>query len=117
VLARQDGDTGPIDVRRGSLRVGSRRFTGEGIACFFVRPRADDGDGLAGCLADTGARGCRLAMLHALFSSGSGYPDYVAWDERTLTLGDGGVLAAGWFDGVWQLDGRGFLAFGGEPVR
>jgi hypothetical protein len=56
-------------------------------------------------------------MVHALFVSGTGYPDFVAWDERTLSLGDGGVLAAGWFDGSWNLDGREFLSFGGERAR
>ncbi|MCE9636328.1 MAG: prolyl oligopeptidase family serine peptidase [Planctomycetes bacterium] len=107
----------PVDVHRGSIRVGSRKWTGGNMACFFVRPRADDPDSVVGCLADTGARGCRVAMAHGLFSSGTGYPDYVAWDERALALGDGGVVAAGWFDGNWNLDGRGFLSFGGELVK
>jgi dienelactone hydrolase len=117
VLGGPRADAGPVDVRRGAVSIGSRRFQGDGIACFFVRPRADDEVGLAGCLADTGPRGCRLAMVHALFVSGTGYPDFVAWDERTLSLGDGGVLAAGWFDGSWNLDGREFLSFGGERAR
>jgi dienelactone hydrolase len=100
----------PVDVRRGKLRVGEREVASDGAACFFVRPRADDAVGLVAALGDTGARGCRLAMLHAVFSSGTGYPDYLAWDARALKVGDGGVLAAGWFDAEWSLDGRGFLA-------
>ena len=114
--AKTVGDASPMDVRRGSVRVGTRLWKGDGRACFAVLPRRDDRETVVAVLGDTGARGCRLALSHALFTSGVGYPDYVAWDERTLSLGDGGVLAAGWFDAGWRLDGRGFTAFGGEPA-
>jgi len=73
--------------------------------------------GVVGVLGSTGPRGARLAMTHSLFTSGTGWPDYVVWDSRALTLGDGGVLAAGWFDARWRLDGRGYVAWGGEVVR
>ena len=33
-----------------------------------------------------------------LFVSGAGWPDYVFYDRKILTAGDGGVLEAGWFD-------------------
>lgn len=111
------GTERPVDVRRGEVRVGARRFATASAACFFVRPRADDADAVAAALADTGPAGCRLAMGHSVFVSGAGYPDYLAWDERSLALGDGGVLAAGFFDAGWNLDGRGFLAPEPEPAN
>lgn len=96
----------PVDVRRGKVRVGKKEAAADDAACFFVRPRADDAKGLVACLGDTGPLGCRLAMTHAVFISGAGYPDHLAWDARALKVGDGGVLAAGWFDAEWKLDGR-----------
>ena len=45
----------------------------------------------------------------APFVSGVGIPDYVVWSTDVLAEGDGGVLAAGWFDHRWQVQPGGFL--------
>jgi len=95
---------GPIDARRGELRIGTRTWKGDDLGAVFVLPRADGGVGLVGAFADTGVRGTRLGYTLAPFVSGVGYPDYALFSSAILRSGDGGVLAAGWFDRDWNFD-------------
>ncbi len=97
----------PISVRRGRASVGETVFEGDDLGVWFVYPRADDTDHLVGVLATTGPRAERLATTLAPFVSGVGYPDYVVFDASVLEKGDGGVLAAGWFDHEWKLQTEG----------
>ncbi len=97
------GEDAPLRATRGALRLGERRWEGDDLGAVFVAPRVDDPDGLVGAFASTGVRGARLGDTLAPFVSGVGYPDYALFDGRVLTEGDGGVLAAGWWDEAWQL--------------
>ncbi|MCY2959465.1 MAG: prolyl oligopeptidase family serine peptidase [Planctomycetota bacterium] len=101
-------ESGPIDARRGELRLGARTWKGDDLGAVLVRPRADDAVGLVGAFADTGVRGTRLGYVLAPFTSGVGYPDYAVWSSAILGSGDGGVLAAGWFGADWNLDPKQF---------
>lgn len=92
----------PIAVQRGSLRLGDKSHEGAGLAALFVYPRAD-GSGLVGAFADTGSAGTRLLETVPVFVSGVGLPDYALFGPDVFTKGDGGVLAAGWFDQAWKL--------------
>lgn len=94
--------TCPIQAQRGALRLGEKRHEGKGLAALFVYPRAD-GSALVGAFADTGAAGTRLLTTVPVFVSGVGIPDYALFGPDILTQGDGGVLAAGWFDHSWRL--------------
>ncbi|MBK7876958.1 MAG: prolyl oligopeptidase family serine peptidase [Planctomycetes bacterium] len=101
-----------IEARRGTLRVGERTWKGDDLAAVFVRPRVDKEGrtiALVGAFADTGVRGARLSYVLAPFASGVGYPDYAVFDANVLAKGDGGVLAAGFFDADWKLDPRAFV--------
>jgi hypothetical protein len=81
----------------------------------FVRPRRIDAEHkdasafLVGAFADTGVRGARLGYTLAPFTSGVGYPDYALFNSDVLAKGDGGVLAAGWFDHAWKLDASAYV--------
>jgi len=105
-LCRADG---PVDARRGTLRLGAKTWKGDDLGAVFVLPRADDGVGLVGAFADTGPRGTRLGYTLAPFVSGVGYPDYAVFSSAILSSGDGGVLAAGWFDRNWGYDAKQFV--------
>jgi hypothetical protein len=97
----------PVAVRRGEIRVGPTAWKGDALGALFVHPRAD-GTGLVGAFASTGPRGTRTACGLLPFTSGVGYPDYAVFDEEFLRSGDGGVLAAGFFDGDWRVRPGGF---------
>jgi dipeptidyl aminopeptidase/acylaminoacyl peptidase len=109
------GEDNPIQVRRSSLKLGGREWKGDDLGAVFVRPlRVENpprnGAGcLVGAFADTGVRGARLGYTLAPFVSGVGYPDYALFSADVLAQGDGGVLAAGWFDYAWKLDGHGYV--------
>jgi hypothetical protein len=98
----------PIQVRRGSLKLGEREWKGDDLCALVVYPSSLEGE-LFGLVGSTGAKGTRLSYTTAYFVSGVGYPDYTLFGPSVLQQGDGGVLAAGWFDATWKLDGRGFL--------
>lgn len=102
------GASAPIQVRRGSLKLGEREWKGDDLCALVVYPSSQAGE-LFGLVGSTGVTGTRLSYATAYFVSGVGYPDYTLFGPAVLQKGDGGVLAAGWFDAAWQLDGHGFL--------
>ncbi len=91
----------PFDAGRGRLRLGERKFEGDALGACVVLPHPIHG--LVGLFADSGPRGSRLGYTLAPFISGVGYPDYALFSPEIPTKGDGGVLAAGWFDHAWRL--------------
>jgi dienelactone hydrolase len=93
----------PLRVRRGAVRVGDREWTGEGLGALLVHPRADDEGALVGAFGSTGVRGSRVGYTLSPFGPGVGYPDWTVFGEGCLAAGNGGVLAAGWFDHGWGL--------------
>jgi poly(3-hydroxybutyrate) depolymerase len=92
----------PIQARRGSIQVGETVHEGPALGAVFVRPRKGEREALVGVFADSGPRGTRVGLTLTPFVSGVGYPDWAVFDERVLTLGDGGVIDAGWFDHAWR---------------
>jgi len=62
--------------------------------------------------------GREVAWAYATFISGAGFPDLALVDSSVLAKGDGGVLAAGWFDAAWRWNGglveRGSEGTGGD---
>lgn len=105
----------PVRAKRGEIALGDREWNGDGLGGVFVWPRTIERKGakpvrhLVGVFADTGITGTRLGYGLAPFISGVGYPDYALFSTDVLAQGDGGVLAAGWFDHAWKLDGRGYV--------
>ncbi len=91
----------PIDVRRGSVRVGERRVEGEDLVCLFCCPTTT-GNGAA-VVAPTGAAGARLAETVPYFTSGIAYPDWCVLRADLPEVGIAGVRAAGFFDAEWSL--------------
>ncbi|MHC4549352.1 MAG: carboxylesterase family protein [Planctomycetota bacterium] len=95
----------PVRVQEGSVRVGDDSYAGPNLGCVLVYPRRDDPRALVGVFGHTGPAGARLGYALLPFVSGVGYPDYALFSDAMLAQGDGGVLAAGWFDHAWGLGG------------
>jgi len=104
----------PLSARRGEIRLGERSWKGDGLGAVFVFPRTGEEGALVGAFASTGPRGTRLGYGLLPFVSGVGYPDYAVFGTEFLAEGDGGVLAAGWFDATWGLQPGGFVRDGGK---
>lgn len=91
---------GDLVVTQGAVRLGEQRWEGDDLVAVFVRPRPG---GLVGALGFSGVRAVRESYVIAPFVSGVGFPDYAVFNSRVLSEGDGGVLAAGWFNHRWEL--------------
>ncbi len=91
----------PLQAERGRIRLGGQEWTGEDKAALFCFPREGEDYSLIGAFADTGAAGARLGYTLAPFLAGVGVPDYAVYGAEVLAEGDGGVLAAGWWDHRW----------------
>ncbi len=100
---------GPVEVRRGSVRIGTRTIAGDDLACLFVRPRAGSAVGCVAVVAGTGVVGQRLLDRMPYLASGVGLPDVTVFGAEMLDKGAVGVRAAGFFGPTWGLDGAEIL--------
>ncbi len=97
--------SGPVQVDRSSVTVGSDRATGADLCCLFVRPRPGSELASVGAISGTGIVGMRLADRIPIFLSGAGFPDLLLLSPDSLSSGLLGVRAAGFFDNDWGVAG------------
>ena len=93
----------PIDVRRGSVRVGDRTFTGTDLAVVLVYPRSGDAKALVGVVGCTGRGGSKLADRLPYFVSGVAYPDWTIIGADAALKGNAGVRGTGFFGNDWKF--------------
>ncbi|MCA8981370.1 MAG: prolyl oligopeptidase family serine peptidase, partial [Planctomycetes bacterium] len=106
----------PVLVENGRVRIGEREWKGDDLACLFTYPLAGSDECVVGAFGFSGPEGACLAATFGTFTSGAGFPDLILVDSSVLTKGDGGVLAAGWFENDWSWAG-GRVERGGELVE
>ena len=92
----------PLVAARGRIALGGQTWEGDDLLALCVYPRVGEETALLGWFADSGPKGSRLGYTLAPFVSGVGCPDFAIFDAAVLAQGDGGVRAAGWFDGHWR---------------
>jgi pimeloyl-ACP methyl ester carboxylesterase len=95
---------GPVQVRRGKLKVGAREEAGNDLACLFVRPRPGSDTALVGAVSGTGVAGLRRTDRLPYFVSGVAYPDWVVLDGTSWTRGTEGIRGAGYFGPDWKVE-------------
>ncbi len=96
-------DDCPVRVRRGSVRVGGHRVSGDDLACLFVRPRRDSDVASVAVVAATGLPGAWAATFLPVFVSGVGFPDWIVIGADMLERGVAGVRGAGFFTADWDV--------------
>src|SRR5262249_5314676 len=94
----------PVQVRRGEVRIGSRRSNGEEQACLVLRPRPGSAVACVGVVSGTGISGMRLTVGLPYFLSGVEYPDVTVIGTEMLQQGGKGVRVAGFFGPDWSVD-------------
>jgi poly(3-hydroxybutyrate) depolymerase len=94
---------GPVQVRRGVVRVGDREEKGDDLAGLFVRPRPGSDRATVAAVSGTGLPGMRLTERLPYFVSGIAYPDCLILGTESLTRGMEGVRAAGFFGMDWGV--------------
>jgi len=98
----------PVQVKRGSIRVGQRELAGNDLACIFLQPYPGDDRKLVGIVAGTGVPGFRLTERIPYFLSGAAFPDCLVLGVDTLAKGKSGIRLAGFFDAGWGAQGGEF---------
>ena len=94
----------PVQVHRGAVRVGGHEWSGNDLACLFLRPRPNDDHALVGVISGSGLPGLRFTERFPYFLSGAGFPDCLVVGSEALTKGPEGVRAAGFFGQDWAVE-------------
>jgi len=93
----------PLQIRRGSARLGDREMPGEDLAALFVRPRPGSSVASVGVISGTGLTGLRLTDRVPYFMAGIAFPDVTVFTPATLARGTEGVRVAGFFGADWSV--------------
>jgi pimeloyl-ACP methyl ester carboxylesterase len=98
-----------VQVKRGSVKMGTRELKGENLGCLFLQPNPAAPGALVGVVAGTGLPGLRLTDRMNYFQSGAGFPDCLVASTEMLRSGISGVRAVGFFGQDWQVETGDFV--------
>jgi len=93
----------PVKVKRGEVRVGEKTFSGEDLACLFLRPKPGSDWASVGAVSGTGLPGMRLTASLPYLQPMVGFPDALVVGADVLEKGLDGVRAAGFFGEDWGV--------------
>jgi len=94
----------PLQVNNGHINFGEQTYSGEDLACYFVRPRADSDVASVGIVSGTGMQGFRAANENRYFVSGSGFPDVLIFGKEAYLNGVESVKVTGFFGNDWSIE-------------
>jgi len=94
----------PIVVERDRWMIEGKEAKQTEAAVLMVRPRANSPHALVGAIGGTSTRALRATLRLPIFSSGTGYPDYLLLSPDFLSKGNDAILATGFFNNDWSLD-------------
>ncbi len=93
----------PIQIQRGSIKIGEETLTGDDMGAYFTYPRPDSPLASVAVIAGSGLAGMLATESNQYFTGGSGFPDYFIFGTNMLKEGTEGVKMAGFFDNNWQV--------------
>ena len=99
----------PVQVGRGEVSIGGTKYSGENLACLFIRPRPGSAVACVAAVSGTGVVGMRLADRLPIFQSGMEYPDCTVFSTDRFTKPGKGVVAAGFFGNDWGVESGDFV--------
>jgi pimeloyl-ACP methyl ester carboxylesterase len=94
----------PVQVGRGVVVVGKKRFSGDDLCCLFIRPIENNPGTSVAVIAGTGIAGMKVNNRLPYLSPGIGLPDCTVLSSGVLTGGDAGVLITGFFGLDWSVE-------------
>ncbi|AEI51726.1 alpha/beta hydrolase-fold protein [Runella slithyformis] len=93
----------PIQIQRGSIKVGEEQLTGDDMGAYFTYPRPDSPFASVAVVSGSGLTGMMATESNQYFTGGSGFPDYFIFGADMLKDGTKGVKMAGFFDNDWKV--------------
>jgi dienelactone hydrolase len=97
-----------VQVGRGYIDAGGRRFEGKDLACLFLKPRPKSDSACVGVVSGTGILGMRLTNTRPYLYAGYALPDFVVFGPGTAA--GGGIKMAGFFGPDWTAASGDFLS-------
>lgn len=94
--------TCPLQVSRGSIKLGDETHTGNDLGVYFTYPRPDSKTASVSVVAGTGIAGMKAAWANQYFAAGSGFPDYLIFNAELPKEGAKAIKATGFFDQNWH---------------
>lgn len=91
----------PVEISRGKIVIGDRKFRGDNLSCVFIYPRSGSDSASVGVISGTGMEGMRLTDRMLYLQPGIAFPDCVIAGTGILTDGDAAALGAGFFGLDW----------------
>jgi len=101
----------PVQITKGKIIAGTKEFTGDDLAAYFVWPREDSKTASVAVIGGTGKLGMQATNANQYFAGGSGFPDLMIFSADMLQSGFKGVKMAGFFGNDWSVD-KGEFVFG-----
>jgi len=92
----------PLQVNRGSIKLGEETYTGSDLGVYFTYPRPDSETASVSVVAGTGLAGMKSAWANQYFAAGSGFPDYLIFGSDLPKEGAKAIKATGFFDHEWK---------------
>lgn len=92
----------PLQVNRGSIKLGDETHSGSDLGVYFTYPRPDSKTASISVVAGTGLAGMKAAWANQYFAAGSGFPDYLIFTADLPAIGAKAIKATGFFDQNWQ---------------
>lgn len=99
----------PVQVRKGEITVGHKKYTGDDLGTYFVYPNPYSKTASVGVVAGTGTAGMWATSPNNYVSGITGFPDLMVFRADVLRDGLQEMVAAGFFDTYWSLGSSDFV--------
>lgn len=93
----------PVSVANGTIKVGTKQFTGNDLGAYFVWPIAGTADNSVSVIAGSGIEGMKATNANQYFTGGSGFADVMVFRSGMLKDGINNVAYAGFYDNQWKV--------------
>jgi dienelactone hydrolase len=93
----------PVVVERDRWSIDGKVSEATEATILMVRPRPGSQQALVGAIGGTSVQSLRASLRLPIFSSGTGYPDYLVLSPKFLSEGSESILATGFFAPDWSL--------------
>jgi len=95
----------PIQVRRSVIQAGKQLLRGDDLAALFIQPRPGSDRACVIAISGTAPAGMRLTNNLPYLYAGAAFPDFAVFSGALLAKPEAGILACGFFNNRWGLEG------------
>ncbi|MFO7446445.1 MAG: prolyl oligopeptidase family serine peptidase [Ignavibacteriaceae bacterium] len=100
----------PVQIDDNKIKIGSKEFKGDDLACLMIRPRTDSDFASVGVVSGTGIKGMKMANLAPYSHPYVSLPDVTIYDSGILQSDEEGVKFTGYFGNDWSLEKGEFIS-------